>query len=166
MTTDYASLVGAVGGGNLGRGQSSRSMRERLPYHQGELWPSGFRPQLNWIPACNSTRVCVYVCVYCVSLCVCVCCVCVDMYMYLCVMYCVSLCVCVCCVYVVVWVCVCVCMCVLGVFVCVLCIVCVNMVVREQLWMSFFVYFGCRGFCPQQGISLIWNSPWWYGSVG
>jgi hypothetical protein len=30
-TTDHASLVGAVGGGNLGKGQSSRSMRERLP---------------------------------------------------------------------------------------------------------------------------------------
>lgn len=54
MTTDHASLVGAVGGGALGRGQNSRSMREHLLCHVGELWPSGFRPQLNWRPACNS----------------------------------------------------------------------------------------------------------------
>jgi len=44
--------VGAVGGGNLGRSQSSRIMRKRLPCHVGELSPLGFRPQLNWIPAC------------------------------------------------------------------------------------------------------------------
>jgi hypothetical protein len=29
--------VGAVEGGTLGRGQSSRSMREHLPCHEGEL---------------------------------------------------------------------------------------------------------------------------------
>ena len=53
VTTDHASLVGAVGGGNLGRSQSSRSIRERLQCHVGELSPplSGFRPQLNWRPA-------------------------------------------------------------------------------------------------------------------
>jgi hypothetical protein len=39
MTTDHASLVGALGGGNLGRSQSSRSMREHLPCHVGELSP-------------------------------------------------------------------------------------------------------------------------------
>jgi hypothetical protein len=37
VTTDHASLVGAVGGGTLGRGGSSRSMREHLPCHVGEL---------------------------------------------------------------------------------------------------------------------------------
>jgi hypothetical protein len=29
-------------------------MSERLPCHVGELWPSGFRPQLDWRSACNS----------------------------------------------------------------------------------------------------------------
>ena len=53
MTSSHASLVGAVGGSNLGRSQSSRSMRECLPYHVGELSPFlGFRPQLDWRPAC------------------------------------------------------------------------------------------------------------------
>jgi hypothetical protein len=52
-------LGGAVGGGNLGRGQSSRSMREHLPCHEGELSPfMGFRPNLNWRTACNSPQVC------------------------------------------------------------------------------------------------------------
>jgi hypothetical protein len=51
VTTDHASLVGSVGGGNLGRGQSSMIMRERIPYHVGDM---GFRPQLDWRPACNS----------------------------------------------------------------------------------------------------------------
>jgi hypothetical protein len=37
VTTNHASLVGAMGGGTLGRGWSSRSMRQRLPYHVGEL---------------------------------------------------------------------------------------------------------------------------------
>jgi hypothetical protein len=37
VTTDHASLVGAVGDGNLGRSQSSRSMREHLLCHVGEL---------------------------------------------------------------------------------------------------------------------------------
>jgi hypothetical protein len=37
MTTDHASLVGAVGGGTLGRGRSSKSMRESLLCHVGEL---------------------------------------------------------------------------------------------------------------------------------
>ena len=39
----HASFVGAVGGGNLGRDQSSRSIREHLPCHEGELSP--FRVQ-------------------------------------------------------------------------------------------------------------------------
>jgi hypothetical protein len=100
VTIDHASRVGAVVGGNLGRGQSTRSIRECLPCHEGELWPSGFRPQLNCRPACNSPQraqpksstshilcittncmsvcVCVgvWMCVYecmCVGLCVCVC---------------------------------------------------------------------------------------------
>jgi hypothetical protein len=37
VTTDHASLVGAVEGGNLGRSQSSRSMKECLPSHVGKL---------------------------------------------------------------------------------------------------------------------------------
>jgi hypothetical protein len=37
MTTDHASLVGAVRGGTLGRSQSSRNRRECLPSHVGEL---------------------------------------------------------------------------------------------------------------------------------
>jgi hypothetical protein len=37
MNTDLASLVGAVRGGTLGRGQSSRSMRGSLLCHEGEL---------------------------------------------------------------------------------------------------------------------------------
>jgi hypothetical protein len=36
MTSSHASLVGAVGGGNLGRSQSSGSMREHLACHEGE----------------------------------------------------------------------------------------------------------------------------------
>jgi hypothetical protein len=53
MTTDHASLVGVAGGGgsNLGRSQSSRSMRERLQCHAGELSPPGLRPKFNWRPA-------------------------------------------------------------------------------------------------------------------
>ena len=51
MTTDHASLVGAVGGGTLGR-----SMRERLPCHVGELCALWFRPQLDWKPACNPSQ--------------------------------------------------------------------------------------------------------------
>jgi hypothetical protein len=39
MTSSLAFLVGAVGGGNLGRSQSSRSMREHLLCHVGELSP-------------------------------------------------------------------------------------------------------------------------------
>jgi hypothetical protein len=37
MTTDHASLVGAVGGGTLGSAWSSKNMRERLPCHVGKL---------------------------------------------------------------------------------------------------------------------------------
>jgi hypothetical protein len=43
MTTDHASLMGAVGGSNLCRSQSSKSIREHLPCHLGEL--SLFRVQ-------------------------------------------------------------------------------------------------------------------------
>ena len=52
VTSSHASLVEAMGGGNLFRLQSSRSIRECLPCHEGELSPSGFRPQLDWKPAC------------------------------------------------------------------------------------------------------------------
>jgi hypothetical protein len=45
MTSNHASLVGAEGGGNLGRIQSSRSMRELLPSHVGDLSPLGPRDQ-------------------------------------------------------------------------------------------------------------------------
>ena len=37
MTSSHASLVGAVVGSNLGRGRSSRNMRECLPCHVDEL---------------------------------------------------------------------------------------------------------------------------------
>jgi hypothetical protein len=37
VTASHASLVGAEGGGNLDRSQSSRSMRECLPCHVDEL---------------------------------------------------------------------------------------------------------------------------------
>jgi hypothetical protein len=36
MATDHASLVGAVGGGTLGRVRISRSMRERVTCHVGD----------------------------------------------------------------------------------------------------------------------------------
>jgi hypothetical protein len=45
VTSSHASLVGAVGGGNLGRSQSSRNMRELLPSHVGKLSPLGPRVQ-------------------------------------------------------------------------------------------------------------------------
>ena len=42
-------------GGNMGNCRLvSKSMREHLPCHVSELWPPGFRPQLDWIPTCNS----------------------------------------------------------------------------------------------------------------
>jgi hypothetical protein len=37
LTSSHVSLVGAVEGGNLGSGQSSRSTKECLPCHVGEL---------------------------------------------------------------------------------------------------------------------------------
>jgi hypothetical protein len=57
VTPEHCSVVGAVGCGTLGRGQSSRHMRGHLPCHAGRLWPSGFRPQLDWRPACNSPTI-------------------------------------------------------------------------------------------------------------
>ena len=39
MTTNHAFLVGAEGASNFDRSQSSRSMRECLPCHIGELSP-------------------------------------------------------------------------------------------------------------------------------
>jgi hypothetical protein len=41
VTSNHASPVGAVGGGNLGRSQNSRSMRELLLSHVGKLSPPG-----------------------------------------------------------------------------------------------------------------------------
>ena len=41
MTSNHASLVGSVGGGNLGRSQSSSSIRECLLCHVAELSPFG-----------------------------------------------------------------------------------------------------------------------------
>jgi hypothetical protein len=43
ITSSHASLVGAVGDGNLGKNQCSRSIREYLQCHVGELSP--FRVQ-------------------------------------------------------------------------------------------------------------------------
>jgi hypothetical protein len=41
VTSSHASLVEAMGGGNLFRLQSSRSIRECLPCHEVELSPFG-----------------------------------------------------------------------------------------------------------------------------
>jgi hypothetical protein len=54
MTTNHASLVGAEGGSNFERSQSSRSMGESLPCHVGELSITTpvVRPQLDWKTDC------------------------------------------------------------------------------------------------------------------